>query len=132
MFAYRTLELPSSASKIASDNNFDLKGNIIEAELEQLRQPRKVRIGVIQNSIVLPTTDPVDDQQRAIFSRIETIISAASLCGVNIICLQEAWSKYEIKSSCLYELKCPCLTSIDCSESRYAIRILYPRKTSMD
>lgn len=95
MFAFRILELPSSASKIASDNNFDLKGNIIEAEAEQLRPPRKVRIGVIQNAIVLPTTDPVHDQRRAIFSRIETIISAASLCGVNVVCLQEAWSKYE-------------------------------------
>lgn len=95
---------------------------MIEAAVEQLRQPRKVRIGVIQNAIVLPTTDLVVNQQKAIHSRIEEIISAASLCGVNIICLQEAWSKYDITVKVFLINYFP----------SYAIRILYERKTSMD
>lgn len=70
---------------------------MFQARREELRAPRIVRVGVIQNKIVLPTTAPLADQRNALFKRIETIISAAALAGVNVIALQEAWSKLMIQ-----------------------------------
>ena len=53
-----------------------------------------MRVGIIQNRIVRPTTDPVMEQRDAIHKRIESILEVAALCGVNVVCLQEAWSKF--------------------------------------
>ena len=78
----------------ANNKDFEVKGFIFKAEQEQLRPPKIVKIGIIQNQIVLPTTAPVFDQRNAIHNRIAEIISAAHSCGVNIICMQEAWSMY--------------------------------------
>lgn len=44
------------------DKEFDLKGYVFEATPEQLRPPRTVRLGLIQNKIVLPTDAPVLEQ----------------------------------------------------------------------
>ena len=54
--------------------------------------PRVVRVGCIQNKIVLPTWDPVMGQIDALHNRISDIISAAGSMGVNVLCLQEAWT----------------------------------------
>ncbi|KAH6773216.1 beta-ureidopropionase [Perilla frutescens var. frutescens] len=61
------------------------------ADKESLREPRSVRLGLIQNSIALPTTEPLLDQKRGIFQKLTPIIEAAGASGVNILCLQEAW-----------------------------------------
>ena len=58
------LELPSEALVLADEKGFDVKGYSIGAAKEQTRPPRLVRVAVVQNSIVLPTTDPVKDQVR--------------------------------------------------------------------
>lgn len=57
-----------------------------------MRKPRVVRVGLIQNSIALPTTAPFSDQKRGIFEKLKPIIDAAGFAGVNILCLQEAWT----------------------------------------
>ncbi|XP_075093085.1 beta-ureidopropionase isoform X2 [Nicotiana tabacum] len=62
------------------------------ADRESLRGPRIVRVGLIQNSISLPTTAPFLDQRRAIFKKLTPIIDAAGSSGVNVLCLQEAWT----------------------------------------
>ncbi len=59
----------------------------------QLRPPRIVRVGLIQNKIVLPTTAPVLDQLTALHKLIGGIIEAAAAERVNVVCMQEAWSK---------------------------------------
>lgn len=59
---------------------------------EQTRRPRKVRVGLIQNSIVLPTTSPVKDQMDALHKKIGCIIERAGQFDVNVICMQEAWT----------------------------------------
>ncbi|KAJ8668317.1 hypothetical protein QAD02_009980 [Eretmocerus hayati] len=59
---------------------------------EQLRPPRIVRVGLIQNSIVLPTDAPVSEQRTAIHNKIVGYIEHAAKCGVNIVCMQEAWT----------------------------------------
>lgn len=50
--------------------------------------PRVVRVGLIQNSIALPTNAPFSDQKRGIFDKLKPIIDAAGVAGVNILCLQ--------------------------------------------
>ncbi|XP_023314953.1 beta-ureidopropionase-like isoform X2 [Trichogramma pretiosum] len=62
------------------------------AHQEQLRKPRLARVGLIQNSIVLPTDQPIDAQREAIYRKIAAYIDHAAKCKVNIVCLQEAWT----------------------------------------
>ncbi|XP_058800696.1 beta-ureidopropionase-like [Phymastichus coffea] len=62
------------------------------ARFEELRPPRVIRVGIIQNSIVLPTDAPVVDQRAAIHKKIADYIEHAAKCQVNIVCLQEAWT----------------------------------------
>lgn len=76
----------------ANERNFELKGFYIDAQNEQLRKPRRVKIGVIQNSIKEPTTAPVLEQIKALHERVGTILEAAGKANVNIVCLQEAWT----------------------------------------
>ncbi|XP_017481764.1 PREDICTED: beta-ureidopropionase [Rhagoletis zephyria] len=86
------LELPEASVSLASDHDFEIKGYRLSAQKEQIRKPRIVRVGAIQNSIVLPTTAPVDKQREAIWNKIRIIIKAAAKADVNIICMQEAWT----------------------------------------
>lgn len=51
-----------------------------------------VRIGAIQHSIAAPTTIPITDQRAALHDKVKNIIYTAFLSGVNVLCLQEAWS----------------------------------------
>ena len=88
------LDLPDETKRIAAENFFEVKGYRFSAKAEHIRKPRIVRVGAIQNSIVLPTSDPIDKQRDAIWEKIRIIIKAAAVAGVNIICMQEAWSKY--------------------------------------
>lgn len=60
----RKLILPQTALDAALKNDFDLQGYVFEAAPEQLRAPRVVRVGLIQNKIILPTDAPVLDQVR--------------------------------------------------------------------
>ena len=58
----RTLSLPEEAVKLANEANFELKGYKFSAAAEDTRAPRIVRIAVVQNAIVKPTTSPVTEQ----------------------------------------------------------------------
>ncbi|XP_041059483.1 beta-ureidopropionase [Carcharodon carcharias] len=88
----RKLDLLKSAVEASLEKDFQLKAFGFEASPEQLRQPRVVRVGLIQNKILLPTDSPVSEQVAAIQKRIGDIVEVAAMCGVNIICLQEAWT----------------------------------------
>ncbi|CAG2233068.1 unnamed protein product [Mytilus edulis] len=59
------LEFPKEARDLADKRQFELKGSCFTAERESLRQPRVVRIGAIQNQIIIPTTEPVPKQGEA-------------------------------------------------------------------
>jgi beta-ureidopropionase len=87
----RTLELPDAARQLADKEDFDLQGYGIDAAVEQTRAKRIVRIGAIQNKIVLPTDAPIVKQREAIHNRVGQMLHAAHLSGVNIACLQETW-----------------------------------------
>lgn len=86
------IAIPDAAKQLAEAHKFQIQGYKMNAAAWQTRAPRVVRLAVIQNSIVLPTTAPVVDQRQAIFDKIEKIIDAAGACGVNVVCLQECWT----------------------------------------
>ncbi|XP_077995265.1 beta-ureidopropionase-like [Glandiceps talaboti] len=86
------LDIPAEALKLAEEKKFEIQGYCMTAAKEQLRPPRVVRVGLIQNKIVLPTTAPVLEQVEALHQRIGEMVEAAALCNVNIICFQEAWT----------------------------------------
>ncbi|KAJ5075807.1 beta-ureidopropionase [Anaeramoeba ignava] len=86
------IELPEEVEKIAKESNFDIKGwKFVPALEEETRKKRLVRIGAIQNSIVLPTDKPILEQLEAIHKKIGKLIEAAAMMNVNVCCLQESW-----------------------------------------
>ncbi|OWK14816.1 UPB1 [Cervus elaphus hippelaphus] len=88
----RKLDLPSAALEAASREDFELQGYAFEAAAEQQRRPRTVRVGLVQNRTPLPADTPVVKQVTALHRRMEAVVEVAAVCGVNIICFQEAWT----------------------------------------
>lgn len=86
------LPITAELQAYCEHHDFELQAYKFHAAAEQRRAPRVVRVGVIQNQIVLPTTDPVEDQYQALADRIGTMIEAAAQMGVNVLGLQEAWT----------------------------------------
>merc|ERR1712188_64430 len=86
------LEVPEEARALGEANNFEIQGYSLACPRESRRDPRIVRVGVVQNAIVEPTTAPIDQQYKAIEAKVEKIIAAAAAMGVNVLCLQEAWT----------------------------------------
>merc|ERR1712080_105293 len=76
----------------AHREEYQLTGWNIEAMEEETRPARRVIIGLIQNSIVLPTDTGIQEQIAAIHRRVGGIIETAGRAGTNIVCLQEAWT----------------------------------------
>ncbi len=67
----RTLEIPDEARLLSDKEDFDLQAYAIDAAPEQTRPKRLVRIGAIQNKIVLPTTAPVAKQVKELIGLFE-------------------------------------------------------------
>ncbi|GLV36738.1 pyd3 [Carabus blaptoides fortunei] len=88
----RCLDIPASCLQIATKSNIDLAGYTFECPVEQLRQARIVRIGLVQFHIPLPTNAPVPEQRSALHGLAEKFIKMAADMKVNIICFQEAWT----------------------------------------
>uniref|UniRef100_A0A914CR41 Beta-ureidopropionase n=1 Tax=Acrobeloides nanus TaxID=290746 RepID=A0A914CR41_9BILA len=86
------LAISSELQEIADKQNFQIAGYMINAQEEQLRRPRRVKIAAIQNQIVLPTTAPIYEQRDAILRRVGLMIETAAGAGAQIVCLQEAWT----------------------------------------
>ncbi|TMW99270.1 hypothetical protein EJD97_002818 [Solanum chilense] len=87
-----SVALPQPVKALSANHDFDLQAFSFSADKESLRGPRVVRVGLIQNSIALPTTEPFLNQREAIFQKLIPMIDAAGSSGVNILCLQEAWT----------------------------------------
>lgn len=96
----RSLDLPFKTCP-AGESTAKVAGYAFERSKEQLRAPRVVRVGAIQHKIALSPSAPVKDQISAAHKKIGDIIDAAGACGVNVLCMQEAWSKYEGSSHIL-------------------------------
>eukprot|EP01096_Ripella_sp_DP13-Kostka_P001380 TRINITY_DN11617_c0_g1_i1.p1 TRINITY_DN11617_c0_g1~~TRINITY_DN11617_c0_g1_i1.p1 ORF type:complete len:416 (-),score=147.19 TRINITY_DN11617_c0_g1_i1:65-1231(-) len=89
---FAQLEVPEAVQELSREGNFQVAGYKVPCPKEQLRPQRIVRVGVVQNSIVLGTEEPLLDQYKAIEAKVGRIIEAAALMGVNVLCLQEAWT----------------------------------------
>ncbi|CAH4022644.1 beta-ureidopropionase-like [Pieris brassicae] len=87
-----TLALKDSSLKLAASNHFEISGYDFPGHTEETRSPRKIRIGIIQHSIAISTNKPIKQQREAIFMKVSKLIEAAGEEGVNVLCLQEAWS----------------------------------------
>lgn len=61
---------------------------------EQLRVPRKVRVGLFQHQHPVPTSTSIKETRDAIFKLAKEAIEVAFKGGVNVFCFQEAWSKF--------------------------------------
>lgn len=55
------LQFSQQATELAEQIGLELKGYKIECAKEQLRKPRIVRVGAIQNRIKRPTSDSIQD-----------------------------------------------------------------------
>ncbi|KAG8182531.1 hypothetical protein JTE90_002065 [Oedothorax gibbosus] len=86
------LDISPATKQAAIDKNLDLKAFAFSAAPEDLRPPRMVRVGLVQNAIVEETGAPVGRQRDALHKRIREIVEIAAQCGVNVICFQEAWT----------------------------------------
>lgn len=86
------ITLASKTTQIGKENNFEVKGYAFQAQIEDLRKPRIVRIGAVQNAIVAPTNEKISVQRDLLHARIEQFVKAAAHSNVNIICFQEAWT----------------------------------------
>ena len=76
---------------------------------------------------MLPTTAPVSEQRDALFRRVGEMVEAAGRSGVNVLCLQEAWSEFTIAI-----VGCEkCALQVACSASSDAVRVLHPREASV-
>jgi hypothetical protein len=58
------LELPEALQQLAEEQKFDLQAYKFGAAAEQFRAPRIVKIGLIQNAVVEPTTAPFAEQRQ--------------------------------------------------------------------
>lgn len=64
----RKLSLPAAALSSAQQRDFELQGYGFDAAPEQLRRPRIVRVGLVQNKIPLPTDTAVAVQVLRLFA----------------------------------------------------------------
>lgn len=59
---FRPLEFSADAQRLAGEGNFELKGYKFSAAKEETRPPRIIRVAVVQNQIVKPTTASIKEQ----------------------------------------------------------------------
>ncbi|CAH1802234.1 unnamed protein product [Owenia fusiformis] len=86
------LNFSEAATKLATDRKVELKGYAFAKAPMQTVAARIVRVGAIQNKIVLPTTAPIQEQLESLHRRLGEVIDIAGESGVNVLCLQEAWT----------------------------------------
>lgn len=89
---HKFLKIKESNIDFAKKSNFEIAAYDFPAPKEEIRSPRIVKIGLIQHSIAVPTDRTITEQRQGIFDKVRNIIATAADEGVNIICLQEAWS----------------------------------------
>ncbi|CAG9854587.1 unnamed protein product [Phyllotreta striolata] len=59
---------------------------------EQLRPPRKVTVGLLQNKLPIDTWAPITEMRKAMYTMAKEVLEVAHAGGVNVFCFQEAWN----------------------------------------
>lgn len=62
---------------------------------EQLRPPRIVKVGLFQQKLPVPLSYPIRNVKTEMYTLAIDAVKVAAKAGVNIFCLQQAWSKYK-------------------------------------
>jgi len=77
------LALPpeAAAAAAAAHRPFDLQAYAFAAAPEELREPRVVRIGLVQNAVVAPSTAPFSEQRKVRCVRLDFVLRAGGVCG---------------------------------------------------
>ena len=91
------MDLSAEAKSYAECFKIQLKSYAFNGQKEQLRPQRVTRVGLVQFSTPRPANTPIPDQIMAFHEQAKEFIILASLCGVQILCFQEAWSKFSPK-----------------------------------
>ncbi|XP_011551020.3 beta-ureidopropionase [Plutella xylostella] len=89
---HHVIKVKKNSQDVASNNDFEISAYAFPAKKEDTRAPRVVKVGVIQHSNAAATDKPITEQRQAMFNKLEKIINTAGDEGVNVLCLQEAWS----------------------------------------
>lgn len=63
---------------------------------EQIRPPRIVRVGLFQQKCPVPLSFPPENVKTEMYTSAMDAIKVAAKAGVNIFCLQQAWSEYDV------------------------------------
>ena len=77
--------IPDEATALAEAEKFELAAYEVPSSCDV---KRVTKVGLIQNKIVIATSEPVDKQRLALHERIKGMIHCAHLAGVNVVCLQ--------------------------------------------
>ena len=93
---FRTIQFPDNikASITSEIQALELKGYSFITN--NGNDAKAVRLGLFQNSIIKPTTDPINEQRSGLLDLGKEVISLAAQSGVQIFCFQELWSDYAI------------------------------------
>ncbi|XP_023015203.2 beta-ureidopropionase [Leptinotarsa decemlineata] len=86
------LQISEDAENLSKKYGFELLSCGFNSEKEQLRIPRRIRVGLFQHSTPLPTWSPIKEMRDAIFKMAEQVLEVAYKEGVNVFCFQEAWN----------------------------------------
>ncbi|KAJ2949401.1 hypothetical protein O0L34_g15315 [Tuta absoluta] len=89
---HHELQVQKSTEEFGKIHKFEVAAYDFPAKKEETRTPRIVKVGAIQHSIAIPTNQSLVKQRQGIFDKIERMIGSAASEGVNVLCLQEAWS----------------------------------------
>ncbi|XP_060532927.1 beta-ureidopropionase [Cylas formicarius] len=86
------IDVPNSVTTRAELSNIELQTWSVPCPEEQLRPPRKIRLGLFQHKIPVPTTSRIDDMRNAMYALARDAVELAAGGGVNVFCFQEAWN----------------------------------------
>jgi beta-ureidopropionase len=85
------LDLPKGLQELAEEQAFDLQAYKFGAAAEQFRAPRLVKVGLIQNAVVKPTTAPFAEQRQV--SSMGTEMGMFLAAAFNSACLTALYHK---------------------------------------
>lgn len=90
------LELPIKAYELANQLDMELRASKFPCAKEQTRPPRLVRVGLLQHRMPQPACEPIEKQRQAAHHRVKQMLEVAALAKVNVVCLEEIWSKFQM------------------------------------
>lgn len=86
------ISISEDVRKLASLYDIEVVTSGFNCKEEQLRVPRKVRVGLFQHQHPVPTSTSIKETRDATFKLAKEATEVAFKGGVNVFCFQEAWN----------------------------------------